>query len=237
MKSQQCVRTPQPDAFIPQYRPSRWQSSEAGSATPSALEPAASRGLLLAGGKPESLNRSQTAVGHLPPELTRPPEGHSNLMCAASSLTFSCPGSEMCFIWQYLYTVLQCSRAVVVLVKTDPTCLAGVFLNALRDICKENAVTGWWRKAFGPGRAWDRAVLRGGWGWRGSRRSRCRERGWSSRPRALQAERAFGGPFLLYCKRKQEGWQIGLRRCHWFSAYLKKWAEFSGFWQRAGKIR
>lgn len=46
--------------------------------------------------------------------------------------------------------------------------------------------------------------------------------------RFTSRERFFLGLFL-YCKRKQESWQIGLRRHHWFSTYLNKWAAFSGF--------
>lgn len=54
--------------------------------------------------------------------------------------------------------------------------------------------------------------------------------GWSCARAASQEIRKhrqiFEGLFL-YCRRKQESWQHGLRRYRGFSAYFKKWAECS----------
>lgn len=110
--------------------------------------------------------------------------------------------------------------------RTAPTCLARIFLDTQWHL-KKTPVNGSGRKALCPGRGsfqMGRQCLRleaareqEKLGWRGARAPLSE--GFASRDR-------FWGPFL-YCKRKQESWQHGLRRYHWFSAYFNKWAECS----------
>lgn len=63
-----------------------------------------------------------------------------------------------------------------------------------------------------------------GWRQQGSRRSWAGVVPEHHFLRDLQAEKDFEGLFYIA---KEESWQHGLRRYHWFSAYFNKWAECS----------
>ena len=85
--------------------------------------------------------------------------------------------------------------------KTDPTCLAGIFLDTISDLKRTPSE---WELDFLTCRRLapnGQAVPRGGWCQQGSRRSWAVGRCWSSLPSALQAERDFCGPFFILQKK------------------------------------
>lgn len=207
MLSQQCMKTPQPDVFISRYHPSQWQSSEAGYTTPSALEPAANQGLVIAGGEPESLSHGQQPQATFHPSSQSIQRGHRKLVGAVSSVILSFPRSEMWFILQYLYSVLQCSRAMVGLVQNCSHLPCGDIFGYCQWHLKRKLSEWELEKCF---LTWQRltpngqAVPRGGWCQQGSRRSWWMERYWSSLPSALQAKRDFYGPFFNIAKENRK---------------------------------
>lgn len=111
--------------------------------------------------------------------------------------------------------------------RTASTCLAGIFLDSQWYLKRKPSPEWELEKSFVPcqglipnGQAVPEAGGSKGAGEAGL--ELCQ----SSFPRDSQAQTDFWGPFL-YCRRKQESWQHGLRRYRGFSAYFKKWAECS----------
>lgn len=136
------------------------------------------------------------------------------------------PSSKMQFILQH--TVLQCSRAAVVLVQNCSHLPCWDIFGDSMIFEKKKPSPEWeLEKSFVP---WQRLIPNGQAVPEAGGSKRAGEAGveWcqSSFPRDSQAETDFWGPFL-YCKRKQESWQHGLRRYHWFSAYFNKWVDCS----------